>query len=289
MSSVPVTSQPQTSGRIWQIRAAASHIGLGLLAFAVFAFLYLPLLVTALFSFNDGSAMVWPIEKFSTRWYHELFADATLWSSVRNSILVAVVAVVIALVFGAGTAIVLDRVQFVGSGAISALLLLPFVIPGVLTGLALALFFYWAGVQFSLMTVALGHVTFITPVMYFLVASRLARSDRTLEKASMDLGANYLRTFWHVTLPNIRMALLAAALLGITLSLDEVIITYFLIGTEKTLPMEIWTRIRFGFTPEINAVFTIVVAISIVSTLAAAIFWFRTGKQRPLATGEGAA
>ena len=252
----------------------------------VFFFLYAPLFVTALFSFNDGTAMIWPIEKFSTRWYHELFADTELWSSVQNSIVVSFAAVGIALLVGAGTAIVLDRVRFVGSGAISALLLLPFVIPGVLTGLALALFFYWVGIPFSLSTVTLGHVTFITPVMYFLVASRLARTDRTLEKASMDLGGNYLRTFWHVTLPNIRMALVAAALLGITLSLDEVIITYFLIGTDRTLPMEIWTRIRFGFTPEINAVFTLVVAASILTALAAALLWFGTGKRRSVVVAD---
>ncbi len=271
---------PKAEGRIWRFRAAASHVALGLLALAVFLFLYAPLAVTALYSFNDNTAMIWPIEKFSTKWYHELFTDAELWSSVRNSVIVALAAVAISLLFGAGTAIVLDRIRFVGSGAISALLLLPFVIPGVLTGLALALFFYWVGVPFSLTTVALGHVTFVTPVMYFLVASRLARSDRTLEKASMDLGANYLRTFWHVTLPNIRMSLVAAALLGITLSLDEVIITYFVIGSERTLPMEIWTRIRFGFTPEINAVFTIVVGVTFISTLLAALLWFRTGRSR---------
>ena len=270
---------PKAEGRIWRFRAAASHVALGLLALAVFIFLYAPLAVTALYSFNDNTAMIWPIEKFSTKWYHELFTDAELWSSVRNSVIVALAAVAISLLFGAGTAIVLDRIRFVGSGAISALLLLPFVIPGVLTGLALALFFYWVGVPFSLTTVALGHVTFMTPVMYFLVASRLARSDRTLEKASMDLGANYLRTFWHVTLPNIRMSLVAAALLGITLSLDEVIITYFVIGSDRTLPMEIWTRIRFGFTPEINAVFTIVVGVTFISTLAGSTALVQDGAQ----------
>jgi spermidine/putrescine transport system permease protein len=275
---------PKAEGRIWRFRAAVSHLALGLLAVTVFLFLYAPLAVTALYSFNDNTAMIWPIEEFSTKWYHELFTDPELWSSVRNSIIVALAAVAISLLFGAGTAIVLDRVRFVGSGAISALLLLPFVIPGVLTGLALALFFYWVGVPFSLTTVALGHVTFVTPVMYFLVASRLARSDRTLEKASMDLGANYLRTFWHVTLPTIRMSLVAAALLGITLSLDEVIITYFVIGSERTLPMEIWTRIRFGFTPEINAVFTIVVGVTFISTLLAALLWFRTGRSRSAVT-----
>jgi spermidine/putrescine transport system permease protein len=279
-------ARPKAPGWIWKSRAVASHVALGLLALAVFIFLYAPLVVTALYSFNESTAMIWPISDFSTKWYHALFSDAELWSSVRNSIAVVLAAVAISLVFGAGTAIVLDRIRFVGSGAISALVLLPFVIPGVLTGLALALFFYWAGISFSLKTVALGHVTFITPVMYFLVASRLARSDRTIEKASMDLGANYLRTFWHVTLPNIRMALIAAALLGITLSLDEVIITYFLIGSERTLPMEIWTRIRFGFTPEINAVFTVVVVASILTTLAAALFWFGTGRRRTAAAAN---
>jgi len=278
--SALVQTKPPVEGRIWRFRAVASHVALGLLALAVFLFLYAPLIVTALYSFNAGTAMIWPISGFTTHWYGELFSDAELWSSVRNSVVVALSAVGISLVFGAGTAIVLDRVRFVGSGALSALLLLPFVIPGVLTGLALALFFYWAGVSFSLLTVTLGHVTFITPVMFFLVASRLARSDRTLEKASMDLGANYLSTFWHVTLPSVRMALVAAALLGITLSLDEVIITYFLIGSQRTLPMEIWTRIRFGFTPEINAVFTIVVVASILTTLLAAAVWFGSGRRR---------
>jgi ABC-type spermidine/putrescine transport system permease subunit II len=103
----------------------------------------------------------------------------------------------------------------------------------------------------------------------------------------MDLGANHLWTFWHVTLPSIRMSLVAAALLGITLSLDEVIITYFVIGSERTLPMEIWTRIRFGFTPEINAVFTIVVAVTFISTLLAALLWFRTGRTRAAVTAAG--
>jgi spermidine/putrescine transport system permease protein len=286
MTALPQT--PRAEGRIWRFRAATSHVALGLVAFTVFLFLYGPLAVTALYSFNDNTAMIWPIEQFSTKWYRELFTDPELWSSVRNSIIVALAAVAISLLFGAGTAIVLDRVRFVGSGAISALLLLPFVIPGVLTGLALALFFYWVGVPFSLTTVTLGHVTFVTPVMYFLVASRLARSDRTLEKASMDLGANYLRTFWHVTLPSIRMSLVAAALLGITLSLDEVIITYFVIGSERTLPMEIWTRIRFGFTPEINAVFTIVVTVTFISTLLATLLWFRTGRSRSAVTAAAA-
>ena len=100
------------------------------------------------------------------------------------------------------------------------------------------------------------------------------------EEAALVLGASGWKTFWHVTLPNIRMALIAAALLGITLSLDEVIITYFLIGTSRTLPMEIWTRIRFGFTPEINAVFTLVVTASILTAIAAGLVWFGTGRRR---------
>ena len=100
MSAIQAPKIPRASGRIWRLRAAASHVALGALAFAVFVFLYTPLIVTALFSFNDDSAMTWPIEKFSTKWYHELFADATLWSSVRNSILVAVIGVLISLVLG---------------------------------------------------------------------------------------------------------------------------------------------------------------------------------------------
>lgn len=269
-----------SANRRYHLRDTAVYAGLAVLTLAVYLFLYAPLVVTALFSFNDGTASVFPIERFSFRWYRELFGDRDLWESFRNSLGVGALAVLISLVFGTTTAFLLDRVRVRGSGMISGLMLLPFVVPGILTGLSLALFFYWLGMSFSLFTVAVGHVVFVTPVVFFLVRSRLQRLDRDLEKASMDLGANRFRTLWHVTLPSIRLALIAAALLGLTLSFDEVIITFFLIGEELTLPMEIWTRIRFGFTPEINAIFTIVVVGSIITMLLATMLSIRATRQR---------
>jgi spermidine/putrescine transport system permease protein len=280
MTTAPAEVTIPLRNRRYRWRSVPLYVLLALLTIGVYVFLYSPLLVTALFSFNDGTATVFPIEKFSLHWYRDLLGDGKLWSSFRNSLLVGSLAVAISLVFGTVTAFLLDRVRVRGANLLSALMLLPFVIPGILTGLSLALFFYWLGVPFSLVTIAIGHVTFVTPIIFFLVRSRLQRLDRNLEKASMDLGANRARTLWHVTLPSIRLALVAATLLGFTLSFDEVIITYFLVGDKLTLPMEIWTRIRFGFTPEINAIFTIIVFGSILTTFLATFLSLRLGRTR---------
>jgi spermidine/putrescine transport system permease protein len=282
MSDVRPAPVVPLQNRRYRWQAVSLHVLLALLTIGVYVFLYSPLFVTALFSFNEGTATVFPIEEFSLHWYRELFQDGGLWSSFRNSILVGALAVCISLVVGTVTAFLLDRVRLRGASMLSALMLLPFVVPGILTGLSLALFFYWLGVSFSLLTVAVGHVTFVTPVVFFLVRARLQRLDRDLEKASMDLGANRSRTLWHVTLPSIRLALVAATLLGFTLSFDEVIITYFLVGDKLTLPMEIWIRIRFGFTPEINAIFTIIVVGSVVTILIATLLSLRLGRHRPV-------
>jgi ABC-type spermidine/putrescine transport system permease subunit II len=142
--------------------------------------------------------------------------------------------------------------------------MIPVVIPGMVLGLSLAIFFRVLGLTPGLWTVVVGHLTFTMPIVAMLVLTRLNRIDPSLAQASMDLGADGLRTFVNVTWPQVRTAVLAACLLALTLSFDEVIVTFFLVGTQPTLPVFIWGQTRFGFTPEINAIVTIIGGISVV-------------------------
>jgi spermidine/putrescine transport system permease protein len=167
-------------------------------------------------------------------------------------------------VLGTLAALAIHRYRFPGKGAFLFVATLPIVLPGVVTGIAMLLFFSFFNVQLSLWTVLVGHATFCIVLVLNNVLARLVRVPRELEEAASDLGANALRTFWHVTLPSIRTAVLSGALLAFTLSFDEVVVTFFLTGRQNTLPMEIWGRLRRGFTPEINAVATLIIAVSIV-------------------------
>ncbi len=144
-------------------------------------------------------------------------------------------------------------------------MLLPLILPGVITGLSLLTFFVTAGMHLSLLTVALGHGTALISVAATEISAGLQKFDRTQEEASLDLGAGEWRTFWRVTLPNVRLSIIAAMLLIFTLSLDEIAVSFFLVGRENTLPLEIWSRLRRGITPEINAVSTFIFGFSILT------------------------
>jgi spermidine/putrescine transport system permease protein len=153
--------------------------------------------------------------------------------------------------------------------------LVPLIVPGLITGLAILLILKRYGVALSLFTVILGHTVGWLPVVVTQVYAKLRRFDRSLEEASIDLGANQWQTLWHITLPNIKSAIVGSALLVSTLSLNEVAITFFLTGTANTLPMHIWSMLRAGVTPEINAIGTITTLISFV-TITVALFSLRS-------------
>ena len=235
-------------------------LGIALLAFL---FLYLPVAMLVLFSFSDSRLLVFPIDAFSFRWYGVLLADRDLQHSIFNSFLVAFSVVPVTLVLGTPLAFALDRFAFPGKGALEQGLLIPLIIPGLITGLAILLVLKEMDVRLSLVTVIIGHSVWCLPIVVTQVFARLRRFDRRIEEASMDLGATRAQTFLRVTLPNIRTALVASALLTFTLSFDEVPVTFFLTGTQNTLPMHIWSMLREGVTPEINAIATITVAASI--------------------------
>jgi spermidine/putrescine transport system permease protein len=240
-------------------------------AFAAFAygFLYLPVVMLVVFSFSDSRLLVFPIEEFSVRWYGVLAADRDLQHSIMNSFAVAGSVVPLTLVLGTPLAFALDRFSFPGKRALEQGLLIPLIVPGLITGLALLLVLKELDIRLSLATVIIGHSIWCLPIIVTQVFARLRRFDRTIEEASMDLGATRAQTFLRVTLPNIRTALIASALLTFTLSFDEVPVTFFLTGTQNTLPMHIWSMLREGVTPEINAIATITITISMFLLIAA--------------------
>jgi spermidine/putrescine transport system permease protein len=244
---------------------------LPLYAIAVFAFLYLPIVVLIVYSFNGEGVGGFPPRNFTLNWYSQLLGDGAIWSAVANSLMVAMAAVAISLAFGAPAALALDRSSFPGKALFRRLVLLPLILPGIITGLSLLMLFVLAHVKLSLLTITLGHGTALISVATTDIFAGLQKLDRAQEEASLDLGANYWQTFWRVTLPNLRLPIIGAALLIFTLSMDEIAVSFFLIGRDNTLPLEIWSRLRRGITPEINAIS----AIIFVFSLSMILLWYR--------------
>jgi spermidine/putrescine transport system permease protein len=253
---------------------------LGIYAALVFAFLYLPVVVLILYSFNRDGVGGFPPRHLTFQWYRLLFSDVAIWDSVGNSLLVAAGAVALSLTLGLLAALALDRATFPGKSVFRRLVLLPLILPGIITGLSLLMFAVVAGMQLSLLTVFLGHGTALISVATTELFAGLQKMDRAQEEASLDLGATPWQTFWRVTLPNLKLSLIAAGLLIFTLSMDEIAVTFFLIGRDNTLPLEIWARLRRGITPEINAISTLIFAVSVILIL----IWYQmrtriTGKE----------
>jgi spermidine/putrescine transport system permease protein len=251
---------------------------LNLHAATVFAFLYLPIAVLILYSFNGESVGGFPPHGWTLHWYRLLLEDDAIWLSVWNSVLVAAWAVAISLLFGLPGALALDRASFPGKKLFRRLVLLPLILPGIITGLSLLTFFVAAGAKLSLVTVAIGHGTALISVAVTEISAGLQKFDRAQEEASRDLGAGEWRTFWRVTLPNIQLSVVAAMLLVFTLSLDEIAVTFFLVGRENTLPLEIWSRLRRGITPEINAVSTLIFCFSLITI----VLWYKLQQRRTI-------
>ncbi len=232
-------------------------------AILTYGFLYFPIVVLVIFSFSDSKLLVFPIDTFSFKWYGVLFSDSDLLHSIQNSFIVAGSVVPLTLLVGTPLAFAFDRFEFLGKNLLERGILIPLIIPGLITGLSILLLLTELDIRLSLITVIIGHSIWCLPIVVTQVYARLRRFDRTIEEASMDLGANRVQTFLRVTLPSIRTSIIGSALLVFTLSFDEVPVTFLLTGTENTLPMHIWSMLREGVTPEINAIATITVAVSI--------------------------
>jgi len=258
-------------------------IGLMACSCAVFAFLYLPIVVLIVYSFNGTGVGGFPPRQLTLDWYRVLFADEAMWAAVANSAIVALCAVAISMAIGFPAAYALDRYNFPGKPLFRRLILLPLIVPGIVTGISLLMFVVAAGLRLSLVTVILGHATALIAVATTELGAGLQKLDRTLEEASADLGANGWQTMLRVVLPLMKTSIIGTALLVFTLSMDEIAVTFFLIGRQNTLPLEIWARLRRGVTPEMNAISTLIFLFSLGTIL----IWQRFSSRG--AEGAGAA
>ena len=236
---------------------------LGIYGVLIYLFLYLPLFVVVIYSFNNNTNTL-SFTDMTLDWYVKVFQNAKILTALGNSLLVSGISVVFAVVAGTTGALFLNRVKFPGQNLFKAVANLPIILPGIIVGLSILLLLVSLSIRLSLWTVLLGHITFTTAVVMFQVLARLQRMSPNLEKAAMDLGASPLKAFWYVTLPMIKRAIVGGALLAFTMSFDEIIITYFLTSTDSTLPVYIYGSIRFGISPEIYAISTVVLLFSVM-------------------------
>ena len=260
------------------------RVTLGVAGASVLGFLYLPIVVLVIFSFNANPITRLPLTEWTLKWYDTAFSNEVLLTALANSVIVGLGAVAICLVIGVPTALALDRYEFPGKAILRRFVILPLTLPGLITGVSMLAFFNMLGISLSLATVLVGHGTALTAIVVTNVFARLQRYDRRIEEASADLGAGPLRTFWYVTLPNIRSTLIGSSLIAFTLSFDEIPVTFFLTGRDNTLPMYIWSTVRRGITPEINAIGSIIIATSICLLLVA-VFIMRGEDRRSAARG----
>jgi putative spermidine/putrescine transport system permease protein len=238
----------------------------------VFLFLYLPLGLIVLYAFNKTTINSWPFPGFSTRWFDKLAHDPAPRDAAWLSVRIALVATALALLLGTSMAFAFARFRFLGRELVNFAVTLPIILPGVITGVAMASLFLFTGTDLSMRTVVVGHTTFCIVLVFNNVLARLRRLSPSLEEASRDLGASGWQTFRFVTFPSIRTALVAGALLSFALSFDEIAVTFFLAGADTTtLPLWILGALRrTKDVPEVNAVATVVLAISLPMIAAAA-------------------
>jgi putative spermidine/putrescine transport system permease protein len=237
----------------------------------VLAFLFVPIILIVVYSFDTSTIESWPIAGFTLHWFSVAWNDQQVRAAFLLSVKVGLVATGIAVVLGSAVAYCLRQFRFFGREAISFLLILPIALPGIITGIALNSFFSFTGIQLSIWTIVIGHTTFCIVVVFNNLIARLRRLPDSLTEASMDLGARGWQTQLYVTLPAVATALVSGALLAFALSFDEVIVTVFTAGAQNTLPIWIFGAIRLGQQlPEVNAVVSIVILLTIIPVMVAA-------------------
>jgi putative spermidine/putrescine transport system permease protein len=230
------------------------------------AFIYIPLIVIAIYAFNQSRSQAWPVDGLTLDWFDKALHNPGVREAFWTSVKAGLGATAVALLLGTLASIAVSRYRFFGRDTISFLIILPLALPGIVTGMALnATFTQVLGVDLSLFTVIVGHATFCIVVVFNNAVARLRRSGTSLEEASMDLGANSWTTFRFVTFPTLRTALVAGGLLAFALSLDEIIVTTFTIGQEQTLPIWIFTNYaRPNQLPVVNVVGLMLILLSII-------------------------
>jgi putative spermidine/putrescine transport system permease protein len=241
-----------------------TRIGLRVATILALGFIYVPLVIIVVYAFSEARALAWPIRGLSLRWWEEALGDPAAQAALLTSIQAALGATLIALVLGSLASFAVQRYRFFGRDTISFVVILPIALPGIVTGMALNSSFRTLGIDLSLFTIIVGHATFCVVIVYNNVIARLRRTARSIEEASMDLGADTWQTFRYVTFPVIRTALLAGGLLAFALSFDEVIVTTFTTGGNQTLPIYILKLLSRDPSPAVNVIAVVVILLSAV-------------------------
>lgn len=254
-------------------------IVLALLAGVVFVVLYAPLIISALFSVVEVKRGVIQWDTATLVWYGRLWENQSILDAIRSTLVVGVISVGLAVVLAIIFALYVEWEGAIGQRLIELVIYLPFLLPPIVTGLALLVFFAGLGLDRNLLTVTIGHTIFVLAVLYRLVLTRLQALPKTFVEASADLGATRWQTLRYVLWPHLSSAVATGAILAFTLSFDETLITVFLAGDQMTLPLRLWAMMRVGFTPEINALVTLLLLFSIALTVLVGAR-LQTGNQR---------
>jgi spermidine/putrescine transport system permease protein len=246
----------------------------------VVVFLYAPIVILLIFSFNNSVLPSFPLSGFTLHWYHEFILNADLRASLETSAVIAALSSIGAVFLGTLASIALARRRFRGKAVVSAFLLSPLVIPLVVFGISLLLLFHQLGIPRSILTVAIGHVVISLPYTILVLVPRLQQIDASLEEAAYDLGASHLRTFRSVTLPLILPAIVSAFLIAFTSSFDEYAVASFVVGPRTTFPIYLYSALRFpDQLPQVIAVAVVVLTVSLVVVIAAEV-WRRAAERR---------
>jgi spermidine/putrescine transport system permease protein len=235
-------------------------------------FLYAPIAILLIFSFNNSAIPTFPLSGFTLHWYHQFITNADLRAALETSALVAVISSIGAVMLGVLASLALARKRFAAKAAVSALLLSPLVIPYVVFGISLLLFFHAVGIPRSILTVVIGHIVISLPYTILVLVPRLDQIDVALEEAAADLGASPLQSFRLIVLPLILPAVVSAFLIAFTTSFDEYALASFVVGTRVTFPIFLYSALRFpSQLPQVIAVAVVVMVISLVVVISAEI------------------
>jgi spermidine/putrescine transport system permease protein len=244
-------------------RDRISRMILGFESILVYVFLYAPIAILIIFSFNSSRYALW--EGFTWDWYKILARDQLILRAIKNSLIVGFAATIVSVIIGTLAALGMQRFRFKGKKAIDGLFYLPVIVPEIVMAASLVIFFGFIRFTLGMTTVILAHIAFCVSYVIIVVRARLEGFDRTLEEAAMDLGANEMQTFFRITLPLIAPGILSGALLAFTLSIDDYVITSFVAGVgSTTLPLQIYSMVKTKVTPEINAVSTLLLVPTII-------------------------
>ena len=246
---------------------AQKRRGLMIWALLMYCFLYLPIVILIIFSFNSAkSGIVW--KGFTINWFIKLFHDQSIMLALRNSLEIAFLTTAGSTIIGTMAALAMHKYQFRGKAVLKGVIYIPVIIPEIVVGVSLLSFFALLKISLGVTTITIAHIAFCLSYVIIIVQARLHGFDRSLEEASMDLGANRYETFFYVTLPVIAPGIISAALLCFTLSIDDFVITFFTQGPNSTtLPVKIYSMVKFGVSPVVNAISTIFLLVTTVAVV----------------------